>query len=359
MESNLPTINSVEFWARETLMPLFWLTDSEHYLGESTLFLYKNEMLHIYYLNDSAKKYEDTGFDYFSKEKNILLFEKESQEIIMDVNDTFNKYNEFDLKKLNSEELVRLFDVFRMKLNKFSELYTRAEDLNTRKLTKEDVNLEKIATVRLELRKSLPLLFDIVFGNFLQEVARRNELDAQKDLFFYLFDEMVGLLNSGRKVEEGEMIKRRTGLAFLREGKQSRLFIDNDALVLWNKVNDLVLPKDKSEIRGTPVFGGVVKGRARVIFQSNDEKIIKNGYNLEKGEIIVTDMTKPDMMIACMKAIGIITDEGGVVCHASIIAREFKKPCIVGTKIGTQVIKDGDLLELDADKGVVKVLNNK
>ena len=78
---------------------------------------------------------------------------------------------------------------------------------------------------------------------------------------------------------------------------------------------------------------------------------------MKNGDIIVTDMTKPDMMIACKNASGIITDEGGVVCHASIIAREFKKPCIVGTKFATQVIKNGDLLELDADNGIVRVLN--
>ncbi len=354
MKSNLPIINSVEFWARETIMPLFWLTDSEHYLGESTLFFYKNGMLHFYHLNDSAKNYEETGPDYFLKKKNIFSFEKESQEIIKEVDDIFNKYKEFDFKKLNTEELVSLFNIFRTELNKYSELYTRAEDSKTRKLTKENVDLEKIATLRLELRKLLPLLADIVFGKFLKKIARRNGLDIQKDLYFYSFDEMTGLLHEGRKVAEVEIKKRRNGYALLREGEQSRLFIENDAIILWNKVNDLVLPKDKSVIKGSPVFGGVVKGRARVIIQSDNEKIIKNGYNVEKGEIIVTDMTKPDMMIACMKAAGIITDEGGVVCHASIIARELKKPCIVGTKFATQVIKDGDLLELDAETGIVR-----
>ena len=57
------------------------------------------------------------------------------------------------------------------------------------------------------------------------------------------------------------------------------------------------------------------------------------------------------------KASAIITDEGGMSCHAAIISREFGLPCIVGTKIATRSIKDGDKVEVDADKGIVKIIN--
>jgi len=52
-----------------------------------------------------------------------------------------------------------------------------------------------------------------------------------------------------------------------------------------------------------------------------------------------------------------VTDEGGIVCHAAIIARELKVPCIIGTKFATQIFKDGDMVEVDADKGIVKKIN--
>jgi len=54
------------------------------------------------------------------------------------------------------------------------------------------------------------------------------------------------------------------------------------------------------------------------------------------------------------KAKAIITDEGGVTCHAAITARELKIPCIIGTKIATKVLKDGDRVEVDAEKGLVR-----
>ena len=53
---------------------------------------------------------------------------------------------------------------------------------------------------------------------------------------------------------------------------------------------------------------------------------------------------------------GIVTNEGGIACHAAIISRELKIPCIIGTKIATKVINNGDLIEMDANKGVVKIL---
>jgi len=56
------------------------------------------------------------------------------------------------------------------------------------------------------------------------------------------------------------------------------------------------------------------------------------------------------------KAVAVITDEGGITCHAAIVSRELKIPCIVGTKIATRVLKDGDKVEVDADKGVVKII---
>ena len=59
------------------------------------------------------------------------------------------------------------------------------------------------------------------------------------------------------------------------------------------------------------------------------------------------------------KAKAIITDEGGITCHAAIVSREFKIPCIIGTKKATKVLRDGDLIEVDADKGIVRILKRR
>ena len=96
--------------------------------------------------------------------------------------------------------------------------------------------------------------------------------------------------------------------------------------------------------------------RGRVI---GTVKVVKNVEDCEKlqpGDILVTVMTFPQYIIALEKAAAFVTDEGGILCHAAIISREMKKPCIVGTEIATSVFKDGDKIEVDADKGIVKLL---
>jgi pyruvate,water dikinase len=76
-----------------------------------------------------------------------------------------------------------------------------------------------------------------------------------------------------------------------------------------------------------------------------------------KGEIVISINTNPSLLPILREANAIITDEGGIMCHAAIVSRELKKPCIIGTKIATQVLKDGDLVEVDANEGVVRILS--
>jgi pyruvate,water dikinase len=74
------------------------------------------------------------------------------------------------------------------------------------------------------------------------------------------------------------------------------------------------------------------------------------------GKIIVTPMTSIRFVPFLHKVKAIITDEGGIACHAAIIAREMKIPCVIGTGNATKILKDGDLVEIDTEKGIVKKL---
>lgn len=82
----------------------------------------------------------------------------------------------------------------------------------------------------------------------------------------------------------------------------------------------------------------------------------KENDKLKKGEILVVSMTTPDFISAMEKAAAIITDEGGITCHAAIISRELGIPCIIGTKIATKVLKDGDYVEVNANTGIITKL---
>ncbi|MDO8593427.1 MAG: PEP-utilizing enzyme [bacterium] len=105
-----------------------------------------------------------------------------------------------------------------------------------------------------------------------------------------------------------------------------------------------------TEVKGQIAFKGKVSGLVRIV------KNRKQALEVNAGDIIVSPMTTPDFIDAMKKAAAFVTDEGGITCHAAIVAREMKKPCIIGTKIATQVLHDGDMVEVDADNGVVRIL---
>jgi len=98
---------------------------------------------------------------------------------------------------------------------------------------------------------------------------------------------------------------------------------------------------------GMSVSRGVVDGIARVIL---DEDQLPN---LSQGDILVTSMTTPSFVPYANLVSGLITDRGGLICHAAILAREFHLPCVVGCKDATKTIQDGELIRLDSDTGIV------
>ena len=85
-------------------------------------------------------------------------------------------------------------------------------------------------------------------------------------------------------------------------------------------------------------------------------KIITSGRDLDKikqGDIMVTKMTMPDMVPGMKRAGAIVTDEGGMACHAAIVSRELGCPAVVGTKKATSILKDGMEITVDGGKGIV------
>ena len=108
-------------------------------------------------------------------------------------------------------------------------------------------------------------------------------------------------------------------------------------------------PKIK-EIRGTTAFPGKAHGTVRRVDEAQDMKKMKT------GDILVSTSTNPQIIPAMKKALAIVTDSGGITSHAAIVSRELEIPCVIGTKIATKVFKDGDRVEVDASKGIIKKL---
>ncbi|HLD43417.1 MAG TPA: PEP-utilizing enzyme [Candidatus Nanoarchaeia archaeon] len=148
--------------------------------------------------------------------------------------------------------------------------------------------------------------------------------------------------------DEKELKERREEyLIFMQDLKATRIPRSKIQSTLIHYIEDADYTHLR-ELKGIVAFKGNVSGPARIILRKKDLHLLK------KGEILVTLSTSPDFVPYLLKSVGIVTDYGGVVSHAAIIAREEKIPCIVGTKIATKVFKNGDFVEVDANKGVVR-----
>ncbi len=121
-----------------------------------------------------------------------------------------------------------------------------------------------------------------------------------------------------------------------------------EAIRAFKEAKAAVFADASRELKGQIAMKGHVTGVVKLVNSTKDFA------KFEAGDILVSAMTRPELMPVIRKAGGIITDEGGITCHAALISRELKIPCVTGTQQATSVLRDGDRVELDADSGVVR-----
>jgi phosphohistidine swiveling domain-containing protein len=184
--------------------------------------------------------------------------------------------------------------------------------------------------------------------NFFAEIAKRADREFF-DIQFLTFFEVKDLLTKGKlPISEAEFKKRKIFFGTVLLNGEYRVFSGNK----WKKKLNSILKENLEfkDLKGNIVFLGKVIGRVKIVKNGNDIS------KVERGDILVAIMTFPNFVPAMEKAAAFVTDEGGILCHAAIVAREMRKPCIIGTKIATKVLKDGDLVEVDAENGIVRKL---
>ena len=203
------------------------------------------------------------------------------------------------------------------------------------------------AAILLDVKKEKLTQVHFYANRLVREVARRRDVDFNK-IIFLLEEEFKALIQW--KFDAGSLEDRSKGSTYFCMNYQIyRLGKKETDFILKHCIRSMM----SKEICGLAASPGVVLGRVRVVPSPKD------CASLVKGEILVAGMTTPSYALAIRKASGIITDEGGITCHASIVSREMGIPCIVGTKNATKVLKTGDLVELDGEAGSVRRITSK
>ena len=194
--------------------------------------------------------------------------------------------------------------------------------------------------------------------NFIKLAQEKYSLTAD-EIASYHFDEIIELIKNGKKQNSDVLAERQKGFLTVWTQEEIKNYIADDA---HSQIKDL-LEFRANEIKTTQEVKGSVAswpdknqvkitGKAFVLTSAFDsEEELKK---FQDGDILVATQTHPNLVPQMKKAIAIVTDEGGITCHAAIVSRELGKPCIIGTKLSSKIFKTGDIIELDLKNGIVK-----
>lgn len=189
----------------------------------------------------------------------------------------------------------------------------------------------------------------VVFPDCARELGKRAGIPAECVPLINAHEYAKGI--SWLTENKEELCKRKNGLVDIIYSDGTFRFETCDFEATKSQLEALLNVEKTQEIKGSVGYAGKIQGKVRVVIDPF------SAPDFEPGSILVTNMTRPDFLPLMKKAGAFVTNEGGITCHAAIIAREMKKPCVIGTKIATQILKDGDLVEVDAEKGMVSLIS--
>jgi phosphoenolpyruvate synthase/pyruvate phosphate dikinase len=241
---------------------------------------------------------------------------------------------------------------------------------------KDTANRHKILRTKKQLLKTLPqkvknllAAFEVLAGMhdtrkemqmkmmnagmaITKQILRKSGISLKYQNFI-LIEEYIKMAG-GNKLHLTELEKRKKAYwCEFTTTKKIVMVAGKKALekIKQSKIGTLENIATNNVIKGIPASPGIAKGKARVGLKAQD--VIRS---IKPGEILVTSQTTPEFAPAMKKAAAIITDEGGITSHAAIVSRELGIPCVIGTKHATHHIKTGDLLEVDANTGIIRKL---
>jgi len=322
----------------------------------------------VVYLNDE--------FTSFLPEDVIKKTMREGSVLYGDVSE-FKKYHEgfrehekktldfcvslLKFDKLDKEQVQNFFELYSI----FFSYYSKTEFFYTDgayQATQDKENLNRILDdLKNSTRTTLNQMF---FGNgsylsqFLKKISQQFNV-VEGELQHYSIADVLALFE-GVRLEQEIITARSTAFYVVGNVVTKDVVVGEEARSEINKFLSKFenVSSSNKAIKGVIANSGLVSGVARVIVSGYDnfDQMSVLMSEMKDGEILVSETTSPELMIACKKAAAIITDQGGLLSHAAIISRELRVPCIVGTKNATKLIKSGDRVLVDANNGIISVI---
>ncbi len=262
--------------------------------------------------------------------------------------DFLDRILKFAKKRQEANRLIR------EKLAYLRRLKTRQNFLVKKyKISREDLrfvnNLRQIATMQDEKKYNCSIAQYALQEAIFKRIADKLHLSNHQFCMKFTEEELSRALKRGDANSITKLLPERLkAISAIATPRQLVIVSGNKAIRFYDKFNPKL--SGAEFLKGQIASRGTVRGLAKIL--NGPYEIAK----VKRGNILMAPMTTPDYVPAMRRAAAIVTNEGGMTSHAAIVSRELGIPCIVGTKIATSIFKNGDLVEVDANKGVVRKL---
>lgn len=289
------------------------------------------------------------------------LTAKAYKEISLSKNDKFLQKKYFWLDQgyigrgLNIKQLNNIRRHYKQeKIIKKSEQNKIAEKLNLSLIEKNILSVSaemvRLKSLRSDSRQSLYT----AVNKIVDLMAKRWKVSA-KYLESLSIPELITTINNINNLEQNLASRWMRSVLIPKSADDYQVVTGNfiESYISNNVIADSEKMSESQEITGQVAHPGKIRGKVKLVFGAQHNSKVK------KGDVLVSVSTSPQLLPAMKLAAAFVTDMGGITSHAAIVAREFRKPCVVGTKIATHILRDGDLVEVDANKGIVKIIKKK
>jgi rifampicin phosphotransferase len=309
----------------------------------------------IYFFNlMKKKKVSEKEIEVYSRKFPALFFNTYSKKEVIDY--LYEKLKEKKTEKEINLEIKNIKDNLIKVSKKHEEIYSI---INDKKLKEYSTILQKSGIFRYRLKHCWSGA-EYLCLDLLKEVQKRIGGEFNDFIKTYTFKDIFYFLETGKSLNINKIKERKKSIILHHVNNNTNTYFGANGVKHKNEFIEKEDKKIKSKtIKGMPANRGIITAKARIVNVKDLKQFSKDCKQFQKGEIIVTTMTSPIMVQIIQKSSGIITDEGGICSHAAVISREFGIPCIVGTLGASFIIKTGDLIELDANKGTIEIIKKK
>lgn len=349
------------------------LAEKEIKLRISDKFTNQSDHASIFEILTSPHAMDKVNFEQIDWQKLLRKSERSIKDAVL-----INHINKYPWLVAHSHDLTQIISHIKARirndLKNIKQVNLKVQELKFRKRYLKNKQVKLLSVANSQKLSYLSWLFqvmslermrlkgswsgsDFLYLPLYKEISRRTNI-ILKDLYsIYRIDEVLKAVDLKKDIVATEEKKRRNEYYILWLKKGKLLFYSGQTAL--RKIDEQVEKASTlKELKGQTASKGHVTGEARIIIPGSITLLNLALKSFKSGEVLITTMTQPNMVPIMAKAKAIVTDEGGLTSHAAIIARELKLPCVVGTKFATKIIKDGDLIEVDASKGIVKIVGD-